>query len=571
MSTPDRLSLTDFMDLPTLQEIQDSFAAVASVKATITDADGRVLTQSAPSRRFVSRQQMLAKADVDHAGGPQKEGREFVAPIMVNNQRLGTIRMSANGTAAGPDHAKLLALARKFGIDPRQIKLLSAALGRDRPARAAAIQFLFLLANAIARLCYQEYRHRRRIDEITAVYNVTMLLADARDLADVLRRTAQIVTELAGVKACSIRLIDQEHDQMLTKAVFNLSSEYLNKGPVRLSTAKIDEVALSEQGYEYVADMASDPRVQYPDEAKREGIASLLSVGMRYKGKPIGVLRLYTQVEQIFSPLKVSLLKSIAAQAAAAIENARLADDARAAEIIDRQVQMASEVQQRMLPRRPPDIAGLEIASVYVPCHALGGDFFDFIELPYDNIGLVIADVSGKGIPASLTMASVRAALRAQVDNVFFVYEVMKRLNLMLCRDTKPTEFVTLFYGVLDARNGRLTYVNAGHPPPLLLRDGKVSELPGVSMVLGVDPDEQFSQSLLDLKSGDTLLLYTDGLTDALNFNDKAFGRDRVIEALKQSGPTSEAVVQNILWHMRKFVGMTGRTDDVTMMVARVK
>src|SRR5262249_22617366 len=151
----------------------------------------------------------------------------------------------------------------------------------------------------------------------------------------------------------------------------------------------------------------------------------------------------------------------------------------------------------------PPQVPGIELASVYVPCFALGGDFYDFIPLPYGNVGLVVADVSGKGVPASLIMASVRAALRAEVDNVYYLYEVIRRLNIMVHRDRKPGEFVTLFYGVLGSGNRRLTYCNAGHPPGLLLRDGQIIELKGDNMVLGVDPEEQYQQSIVDLKSND--------------------------------------------------------------------
>src|SRR5204863_7721598 len=183
-------------------------------------------------------------------------------------------------------------------------------------------------------------------------------------------------------------------------------------------------------------------------------------------------------------PLEIDLLKAIAAQCAAAIENARLLAETREAEALEKQVRMAVDVQQRLVPQKPPTLPGIDLAAVYVPCFELGGDLFDFIPLPYDNVGLVIADVSGKGIPASLIMATVRAALRAQVDNVYYLYEIMRRVNTMLVRDTKTSEFVTLFYGVLDARNRRLTYSNAGHPPPLLLRDGKITELSTDNMVL---------------------------------------------------------------------------------------
>jgi sigma-B regulation protein RsbU (phosphoserine phosphatase) len=296
----------------------------------------------------------------------------------------------------------------------------------------------------------------------------------------------------------------------------------------------------------------------------------MLSVGMRYKGKPIGVLRVYTSERRTFSQLQIDLLKAVAAQAAAAIENTRLLQESIEAQKLERQVQMAAEVQQRMVPQTPPVVKGLDVFSMYFPCYELGGDFYDFIPLPYDNVGMVVADVSGKGIPASLIMASVRAALRAQIDNLYYLYEVIRRVNLMCCRDTKVGEFVTLFYGVYDATNRRLTYCNAGHPPPMVLRDGKMIELRSDNLVLGVDPAEVYTQSIFDLKPGDLLLLYTDGLCDAMNFNQETFGRARLIEAFKKGGETAEAVAHNILWEMRRFAGLTKRTDDITMIVAKV-
>ena len=274
---PDNLKLTDFMDLPTLQEIQDSFAAVADVKATITDAAGNLLTQPTPTREFLRRQRALA----EDGEQPQKDGTEFVAPIMVNNQRLGTIRMaaSASGSGNGVDEDKLRTIGAKYGLDPKQLKSLATQLKRSKDTRGAAIQFLFLMANAIARLCFQEFQLRQRINELTAVYGVAMMLSDARDLQQVLQRTVQVVAEVMETKASSIRLIDADKDELVIKAVYNLSPEYLNKGPIRLHQAEIDRIALAE-GFEYVADMASDPRVQYPQESKREGIVSMLAAGM---------------------------------------------------------------------------------------------------------------------------------------------------------------------------------------------------------------------------------------------------------------------------------------------------
>ena len=573
---PDNLQLTDFMDLPTLQEIQDSFASIANVRATITDANGWLLTQPTPTKDFLRRQRAIAQADErleDAPQGPQREGTEYVAPITVNNQRLGTIRMSSNGTVGGVDEANLVALAEKTGLEYKQLRSIAQQLTRARNVKPAAIQFLFLLANAIARLCYQEFQLRQRINELTAVYNVTMMLSEARDLGRVLQRTAEVVCELMGTKASSIRLIDRDRDELVIRAVHNLSKTYLNKGPIRLSQAEIDQVAFSHKGYEFVRNMTTDPRVLYAQEAADEGIVSMLSIGMRYKGKPIGALRLYTDHEQTFSKFQIDLLRAVAAQAAAAIENARLRAEARAAEALEKQVRMARDVQQRLLPLSPPELPGTEFASVYVPCFELGGDFYDFIPLPDDNVGVVVADVSGKGVPASLIMATVRSALRAHVDNIYYLYEVIRRINAMLCRDTRSGEFVTLFYGVLDTRNRRFTYCNAGHPPGLLLRNGILIELANENMVLGVDPEQTYQQSVVHLEINDLLLLYTDGLTDAMNFQDEIWGRQRLIAAFTEAGASgagAEAAAQHILWDMRRFSGFTQRTDDVTMIVVKL-
>jgi sigma-B regulation protein RsbU (phosphoserine phosphatase) len=167
-------------------------------------------------------------------------------------------------------------------------------------------------------------------------------------------------------------------------------------------------------------------------------------------------------------------------------------------------------------------------------------------------------------------MASVRAALRAQVDNVYYLYEVIRRLNLMVCRDTRAGEFVTLFYAVYHARTRRLTYCNAGHPPPVVLRDGKLQELIAENMVLGINPDEQYKQSIIELRPKDLLLIYTDGVTDAMNFKNERFGRQRLIDVFERGGESADIVAQNVLWEMRKFAGMAKRTDDVTMITARV-
>ena len=166
-----------------------------------------------------------------------------------------------------------------------------------------------------------------------------------------LQRTVNGVSDIMGTKAASIRLIDQERDELVVKAVHNLSEQYLQKGPIHLSKSVIDQEALSPAGFGYVRDMTTDPRVLYPADAQREGIVSMLSVAMRDKGKAVGVLRVYTDQEHVFTQLRINLLKAVAAQAAAAIEHARLLEETLASEALEKQVRMAVDVQQRMIPR----------------------------------------------------------------------------------------------------------------------------------------------------------------------------------------------------------------------------
>src|SRR5690606_17170282 len=183
-----------------------------------------------------------------------------------------------------------------------------------------------------------------------------------------------------------------------------------------------------------------------------------------------------------------------------------------------------------------------------LPCYDLAGDLFDFIELPGGRVGVVIADVAGKGVPASLIMATVRAYLRASTEHISELPEMIQRLNVMLCRDNRPGEFVSLFYGVIDPAARTMDYVLAGHLPPMLLRDGDVSVLAGSGdTVLGVIPDAGFTSRRLEMRPGDRLLLYTDGLDEARNFSDELYGKERVRQSFLQPAESAEMIVQNVI------------------------
>jgi len=224
-----------------------------------------------------------------------------------------------------------------------------------------------------------------------------------------------------------------------------------------------------------------------------------------------------------------------------------------------------------MMPAKPPSAPGIDVSALYVPCFELGGDFYDFIPLGDHSVGITVADVVGKGLPASLLMASVRAAMRAQADNIYDLDEIVSRVNKSMSLDMRANEFITLWYGVLDYKHRHLTYCSAGHEPAILVRDGKMQELSVGGMVIGVDPEQRYDKEVVQLQKGDVLWIYTDGVPDAMNFNGDKFGKPRMRECLlKHLHEPAEQICRQMLWETRRFVGLNRRTDDTTMVVVKV-
>ncbi len=571
---PQRLCLTDFVHIRTLQELQDAFTAMTGFATTIHDAEGRQVTAPSDTAARQESARVLDWLMADEIS--RAKDAPLSAPIIVDDQVLGTINIDprVEDQPHGPDLARLRDAAQQLGLIPEHVEQLIKAADRDvdthNPARSAGVQFLYLIANNIARLCYQEYQLRKRIDELSTLYTLSTVLSQQRDLQKVLDTAAREAAETFRVKAVGIRLLDDSLRELRTQTVWNLSEAYIEKGPILLEMSTVFQQALSE-GISYVADMRSDERVIYPDDAQREGIVSHLCGGMVYKGQPIGVIQLFAGEARVFSKWETDLLRAMAQLLAAAINNTRLEGKRLEQERVAGQLKMAADVQKRMLPQSLPTIPGFEVAARYVPSFELGGDFYDFIEFTNSNsLGVAIADVSGKGVAASLLMASVRSSLRAYAQDLYDLDMVISRVNQSLCRDTQANEFATLFYGVLEPRSKRLTYSNAGHEPPLLLRKGKIIRLEAGGMVVGVDPTQKFDKGILDFEKGDIVLFFTDGLMDAMNFERQRFGRERIIKALLEcSRKNATDALNHVLWEMRRFAGLNPRTDDNTMIVLK--
>lgn len=411
----------------------------------------------------------------------------------------------------------------------------------------------------------------KRVEALNAVFDLTEWFAGTRDLQTVLDNTAERIATAMNARACGIRLLDEGTGEMVVRAVYNLSDAYLNKGPVVLGENPIDTAAMKGETV-YVANASTDPRVRYRAQAKAEGLVSGLCVPMTYRGQTVGVIRVYASRRRKFTPQEVNLLRSAGSQSAAGIIEARLVEQRREAERYARQVRYASEIQRRMIPARPPEHMFIDFGCVYDPSLELGGDFYDFIVLPDGRIGFAIADVVGKGLPAALMMASARSALRVSAPMHRSTRRIVSSVNHHMCRDTLVGEFVTVFYGVFAPGTRRLTYVNAGHDPPLLHRGGEFRELDTGGLVVGVIPDTHFDEETVELQSGDAIVFYTDGVIDALNFEGESFGRRRLRESILcyRDCPAAE-MAEQIKWDTRRFAGLAEQNDDITIVVAKVR
>ena len=413
---------------------------------------------------------------------------------------------------------------------------------------------------------------QKQIERDEQFYQLTTLVAGEFSLQEVLDKLAEAAVKIVRVKACSIRLLDGEAGDLKMRSTYGLSEEYRNKGAV----SKSDTVVKAAFAGEAVVldDMQVDGRVKYKEATIKEGLVSQLTVAMHFKGKAIGVLRLYSPRPRRFYEDDIQLARAVASQCAVAITNAKLYAEALEGARMAEQMRLAGLIQRKMIPEKSPQIQGLDVAATYIPCFDVGGDFYDFLRISEDCIVVAIADVIGKGVPAALMMSSFRSTVRAYVDTEGggkAIKEIIGRLNRMAYSECSDGEFITLFYAIVDAKEETITYCNCGHEPTVLIRDGQITELEKGGLVLGVEAQAEYEVETVKLKDGDCLLFYTDGLIDAVNFDDELWGRERMLEAAKKfRGGSAEQMVKNILGYRRRFVGLARQIDDTSIVVVKV-
>jgi sigma-B regulation protein RsbU (phosphoserine phosphatase) len=305
-----------------------------------------------------------------------------------------------------------------------------------------------------------------------------------------------------------------------------------------------------------------------------KAVVSLVCVPLIVKSELKGVLTVYNKkAGSAFTDEDQRLLAIIAAQSAQVIENARLSEEEQTLLRMQEQIRLATKIQADLLPKTAPQIAGYDIAGKTRPAQSIGGDYFDFIPIDEQRLALCLGDVSGKGLPASLLMANLQATIRGQTLSDSSAGECLKRANTLLLRSTDDEKFATLFYAILDTSQHRLQYSNAGHNDPFIFSPSGAApkRLQTGGIMLGMLSDLTFKDDAMTLQENDLLLIYSDGVTEAIDKNGEDFGEARLHDlVLKNLSLPASELVDQIIQAVKTHAGSSPpREDDITVVVVK--
>jgi len=301
-------------------------------------------------------------------------------------------------------------------------------------------------------------------------------------------------------------------------------------------------------------------------------VHSLLCAPMVCKGRMTGLLAVFNKkADAGFSPDDQRLLAIIASESGQVIENARLAEKENMLLRVQEELRLAREMQDNLLPKEAPRLAGYDIAGKSVAAKEVGGDYFDFLAIDEQRLAFCLGDVSGKGLPAALLMANLQAAVRSQTMSGTSLTSCLERANALLFRNTSPEKFATLFFGCLDAVGHVLHYCNAGHNHPFLIGShGEPLRLSEGGLALGCFESFPFAENQVQLNPGDRLVVFSDGISEAVNNADEEFGEARVSELAQANRDASAAeLIEKILQDVGRYTGNRTQMDDMTLLVVK--
>ena len=418
----------------------------------------------------------------------------------------------------------------------------------------------------------ENQRLRMAVEELSILNEIAITISSAHSLDRVVELIVQKCIKHLKVEQGAVMLLQEENQDspfrtMVRQADASTMSRIL---PFRLDT-QLTGWMLKNQKPLVINDFDKDDRFQ-KGELEDFSIHSLLSAPLRLKGKMIGLLTVFNKkIGSGFSDDDQRLLSIISAQSAQVIDNARLHEEEKTYLMMQEQMRLARDIQMRLLPESSPQIEGYEIAGYSVAAQEVGGDYYDFIPYDEDRLAICLGDVSGKGIPAAMLMSNLQATLRGQVLAKVSPKDCLSRSNTLLYHSTDFKKFATVFYGVVDFKNHQLIYTNGGHDDPIFFSiDKEPQRLSSGGTVLGFVEQFTYTEDTVPLKPNDFFVIYSDGITEAMNLQEEEFGEERLMAVIKKfNDQTPQKIIDEIIKSVDAHVGTAPQMDDMTLVVIK--
>ncbi len=411
---------------------------------------------------------------------------------------------------------------------------------------------------------------RRAVEELSVLNDLAREIGASLDSGRIMQTIIRRSVQAVGAEQGAVALLQRDAGSELHGRTLVRASEGSSSHPAfHAKDAVLGWMMLNKRPL-----LANEPRIdnRFTGVEWHDSVRSLLCVPLLVESNLIGVVTAYNKRSAGgFDEDDQRLLSIIAAQSAQVVENARLHEEEQALLRVRQELQLASEIQGGLLPDSHPSLKGYDIAGTSIPAREVGGDCFDFIEVDESRLSVCLGDVSGKGLPAALLMANLQATVRGQVLVDPRPRKCLERSNKLLHRSTDVNRFATFFYGVLDAREHTFLYANAGHERPILVSgSGELRRLEPGGLVLSFLEDALYEEATITVEPLDTIIIYSDGITEAFNELDEEFGEERLLGLLRDhAGESACVLIDSILQTVRQHAAGQPQADDMTLVVLR--
>jgi phosphoserine phosphatase RsbU/P len=425
----------------------------------------------------------------------------------------------------------------------------------------------------------------RELYHLGVLLDVARALGTGLSLEDILTVVVDSAIQMTGTERGVLLLADAS-GQLQTVVARDKDRATLRSEDLQVSKSVVKRVAATRREL-IVSDTGEDVPINPQESMARLALRTVVAIPVdklpvieavdvtiaSRQSELLGVLYLDSRrPTSAFSALDREVLRTLAHEAATVVENARLFASARAKVRLDHEIEIASEIQQRLLPKTLPNLPGVAAAGSTLACYSVGGDCFDVIELGSGRYGFFVGDVSGKGISAALLATLLQGVFFTTASMDIPICEIFSRVNQYLCERTLESRYATVFYGVLGP-DGNFEYVNSGHVPPLVRRrSGQLEPLPSDNLPVGLFPVAEFQSARVTLATGEFIVIYTDGVSEAVNTRDELFDEIRLRKTIEEfNGHTVEEMADAIRGGVRAFTQGAAQSDDITILVIQYK